>query len=58
VYGDDCVSRTQVFEWFVPFQEGRDLLEDDPHPGRPVSTWPNENVEKSRAIVMQGRRIT
>jgi hypothetical protein len=37
------------------FQEGRELLEDDPHPGRPVSAQSNENVEKAHTIVMQDR---
>ena len=30
----------------------------DPRPGRPVSSQSNENMEESRAIVMQDRRIT
>jgi propanediol dehydratase small subunit len=42
----------------VHFQEDKESLEDDPHPNQPVSTWPNENVEKAQAIVMQDRRIT
>ena len=35
VYGDDCLSRTQVFEWFKRFKEGREDVEDDPRPSRP-----------------------
>jgi hypothetical protein len=58
VYGDDCLSRAQVFQWFACFQEGRELLEDDPRPDRPVSAKFNENVEEPRAIGMQDRRIT
>jgi len=34
------------------------LCRIDPHPGRPVSSESNENMEESRAIVMQNRRIT
>jgi hypothetical protein len=56
VYGDECLSRAQVFRWFARFQEGKSL-EDDPHPDWPVSTWSNENVEKVCAIVMQDRRL-
>jgi hypothetical protein len=39
------------------FQEGRESLEDDPSPGWPVSAQSNENVEKTRATVMQDRQI-
>jgi hypothetical protein len=27
VYGDKCLSRTQVFEWFKRFKEGRGEIE-------------------------------
>ena len=26
VYGDQCLSRTQVFEWFKKFKEGREYV--------------------------------
>ena len=29
VYGDECLSRTQVFEWFKGFKEGREEIGDD-----------------------------
>jgi hypothetical protein len=28
VYGDECLSRTQVFEWFKRFKEGREETEE------------------------------
>jgi hypothetical protein len=28
VYGDQCLSRTQVFEWFKRFKEGRGEIEE------------------------------
>ena len=33
VYGDDCLSPTQVYTWFARFKNGRDDLNDDPRPG-------------------------
>jgi len=30
VYGSECLSHTQVFEWFKRFKEGRETTEDDP----------------------------
>ena len=38
VYGDECLSRTQVFEWFKRFKEGREEIDEDPRPGRPCSS--------------------
>jgi len=29
VYGDKCLSRTQVFKWFKKFKEGRKYVGDD-----------------------------
>ncbi|KAJ8954775.1 hypothetical protein NQ318_014885 [Aromia moschata] len=34
VYGNECLSSTQVFEWFKWFKMGREITEDDPRPGR------------------------
>ena len=36
VFGDNCMSRTRVFEWHKPFSEGREEVEDDERTGRPV----------------------
>ena len=35
VYGDECLSRTQVFEWFKRFKERREEIGDDQRPGHP-----------------------
>lgn len=29
VYGDECMSRAQVFRWFGRFRDGREDLADD-----------------------------
>ena len=34
-YGEDCMSRARVFEWYKRFSEGRESLKDDDRPGRP-----------------------
>ena len=34
VYGDDCMSRTQVYTWFTRLKNGREDLNDDLRPGR------------------------
>ena len=47
VYGDDCMSHTQVYTWFTRFKNVRDDLNDDPRPGRPEASNRAELVEKS-----------
>ncbi|KAJ8949186.1 hypothetical protein NQ318_021679 [Aromia moschata] len=46
VCGNECLSRTQVLEWFKRFKEGRETTEDDPRPGRPSTSKTDENIEK------------
>jgi transposase len=56
LYGDQCLSRTHVFEWFKKFKEGREYVGDDPKSGRPSTAKTQENVEKVARIV-QGDQI-
>jgi hypothetical protein len=58
VYVDECLSRASVFEWFAKFHAGRESIEDDPRPGRPVSIQTEENIEKVSNLVSEDRRIT
>jgi len=32
-YGEDCMSRTQCYEWFQRFKEGRMSVGEDPRSG-------------------------
>ena len=34
VYGDNCLFRARVHEWFKRFKEGREDIKDDEHPGQ------------------------
>ncbi|KAJ8952423.1 hypothetical protein NQ318_014515 [Aromia moschata] len=55
VYGNECLSRTQVFERFKRFKEGRDTTEDDSRPGGPSSSKTDENIEKiDRRLSIRG----
>jgi transposase len=58
VYGDDCLSRTQVFEWFKRFKDGREDTSDDIRTGRPLSAKTDANIEKIGKLVRQDRRLT
>jgi len=58
VYGDECLSCTQVFEWFKRFKEGRKEIGDDQHPGRPSTSKTEANIEKVGEIVRQNRPLS
>ena len=36
-YGEDCLSRTQCYEWYQRFKSGRTSIEGDPKSGRTSS---------------------
>ena len=44
-YGDQAVSRSNVFRWYVLFRDGREVIEDDPRSGRPTECRNDNNVE-------------
>ncbi|EFN78791.1 Putative uncharacterized protein FLJ37770, partial [Harpegnathos saltator] len=46
VYGNECLSRARVFEWFKRFQDGREDVEDDSRPGRLYTSKTDENIKK------------
>jgi hypothetical protein len=58
VYGEDTLSRPCVFEWHRTFLGGRQDVEDDERPGRPVTMKTDENVEKVRTLVRNDRRLS
>jgi len=37
VYGDNCLSRAQIFRWYARFKNGVETIEDEVRPGRPFS---------------------
>ena len=57
-YGDECLSCTQVFEWFKKFKEGREELGDDQHPGHRGTSKTDANIEKVGEIVRQNRLLS
>lgn len=56
-YGSDSLSRTQIFEWYKRFKEGRESFEDDERSGRPRTSLTDSNVEKVREAVRKDRRL-
>ena len=56
-YGDDCPSRTTVYEWVKQFKGGRTSIDDDPRTGRPVEVG-DDKCQELAVIVRKERRLT
>ena len=50
-YGDACLSRTQIYEWYTRFKSGREDINDDERPGRPKTGLSAEHIEKVRDFI-------
>ncbi|GFU66620.1 FLJ37770-like protein [Trichonephila clavipes] len=55
VYGDCCLSRSNVFVWPKRFLDGRDAVDGDQCSGRPISSRTSEIIEKVRNFVASDR---
>lgn len=55
VYGDLCLSRSNVFLWHKRFLEGRNSLEDNERIGRPISCRSQEIIKKVSDFVTKNR---
>ena len=57
-YGEDYLSRTQCYEWFKRFKEGRMSVGGDPRTGRPSTSTDDDHVERVRAVIRGNRCLT
>lgn len=57
-YGDDCISRSQVFEWYSRFKNGRESLEDDPRERRPSAIIKAENIEMVSSLLAHNHLLS
>jgi len=57
-YGEDCLSRTQCYEWYQRIKSHRTSIEDDPKSGRSSSSRGDDHIEKVRSVICENRRLT
>jgi len=53
VYGDDCLSRAQIFRWYARFKSGVETNEDEARPGRPFSVRNEGLIAKVRERIQE-----
>jgi transposase len=57
-YGDNCLSRSKVYEWLDHFKKGRTSVCDDQRSGRPSASRTENNIQAFERMVRENRRIT
>jgi len=57
-YGEDAMGRTQVFDWFRRFKEGRTSVESDPRSGQMSTSRNEEMIAKVRTMFHNNMRLT
>ncbi|KAJ8976979.1 hypothetical protein NQ317_006171 [Molorchus minor] len=57
-FGDECMGKTQIKEWYKRFKSDRTSVDSDPRSDRPSMTTTPDNVERVRVAIEQDRRLT
>ena len=57
-FGDQSLSRIQVFQWHGRFKTGRTSVDGDEHTGRPTSCTTPETVARIQELIYQDRHRT
>ena len=58
MYGDDCLSRAQIFRWYARFKSGVETIEDEARPGRPFSVRNEGLIAKVRERIQEECCVT
>jgi len=54
----EAMGRTQTYEWWKRFKEGRTSVDDVPRSGRPSTSKTDDNVAKVHEVIRSNRRLT
>ena len=58
VYGDNCLSRAQIFRWYLRFKSGVETIEIEARPGRPISFRNEGLIAKMRKRIQEEQCVT
>ena len=57
-FGNECMSKTRIKEWYNCFKGGRTSVDSDSRSGRPSATKTVNNIERVRLAIERDRRLT
>jgi len=57
-YGEQALSRSNVFRWYGRFRDGQEDTEDDPRSGQPTECRNENNVEKISQLLLQNCHLS
>jgi len=57
-FREEAMDKTQTYEWWKRFKEGRTSVDDDPRSGRPSMSKTDENVAKVCEVIRSNRHLT
>ena len=58
IYGNEAPGLSTVKRWSKLFRDGREEIEDEARPGRPMTETPTENIEQVRLLIDDDPCIT
>ena len=57
-FGNECMSKTRIKEWYNRFKGGRISVDSDSRSGQPSTTKTLDNIEQVRLAIEGDRRLT
>lgn len=57
-YGESTLSKTQVYDWYRAFKDGRETVQDMPRSGRPSMSTTDDNIKKVKEIVLENHHAS
>ena len=57
-FGNECMSKTRIKEWYNRFKGGRTFVESDSRSGRPSTIKALDNIERVRLAIEGDHRLT
>ena len=57
-FGNDILTRSNVFRWYEYFRSGRESVEDEERSGRPSTAKTDENINKIKGWMTVSRKLT